>query len=84
MKIFVSKSASKQLLRIPYKIRIKIELQIERLGRNPFPARSKKLSGRPGYRIRIGDYRTIYFIDKRRRKIVILSVQHRKDAYRVK
>ena len=80
MKLFVSRAAVKQLLKIPYKFRVRIEALIERLVKNPFPRSARKLSGRPGYRLRIGDYRVLYYVDKRRKRIVVLSVAHRKDA----
>lgn len=82
MKLFVSQTAVKQLQKIPTKISIRIETKIEQLAKNPFPVQSKKLSGRDGWRLRIGDYRIIYFVDKLKKQVVILSAQHRKDAYR--
>ena len=82
MKILVARTAHKQLLKIPSKIRSKIETRIEELADNPFVQKSKKLSGRPGYQLRIGDYRIIYFVDKKKKTITTLSTSHRKDAYR--
>ena len=82
MKLLVARTAYKQLLKIPFKIRSRIENRIEELAKNPFTKKSKKLSDRPGYRLRIGDYRIIYFVDKKKRTITILSASHRKDAYR--
>lgn len=40
----------------------RIRVAIAALARNPRPRGYKKLSGRPGYRIRVGDYRVIYEI----------------------
>ncbi len=34
------------------------------------------------YRLRIGDYRVIYRIDEQERKVFVLSITHRSDAYR--
>ena len=34
------------------------------------------------YRYRHGDYRVIYALDRADRKVVILHIRHRKDAYR--
>ena len=48
----------------PYKIRLRIENEIERLVKNPFPIKAEKLSGRPGYRLRIVDYQALYFIEE--------------------
>lgn len=50
------------------------------LAENPKPAGYKKLTGRDGYRIRVGRYRIIYEIlgDT----VDILDIGHRKDIYR--
>ena len=34
------------------------------------------------YRYRQGDYRVIYALDRADRKVIILHIKHRKDAYR--
>lgn len=84
MKLLVTKTAAKQLLKIPYHQRLRIEKRIEELAKKPFTTRAKKLSGRSGWRLRIGDCRALYSIDKKKKLIIILSVQHRKDAYKIK
>jgi mRNA interferase RelE/StbE len=40
------------------------------------------LAGRPGLRIRVGDYRMLYEIDDVAREIHIFRIAHRKEAYR--
>ena len=82
MKLLVGRTARKQLLKIPFKVRSKIESKIEELAEKPITKKSKKLSDRPSYRLRIGDYRVIYHLDKKKKTITILSASHRKDAYR--
>ena len=46
--------------------------------------RHRALTG-PGhrgqFRLRMGDYRAIYEIDRANRRITVLRVQHRSDAY---
>ena len=50
---------------------------------NPYPAQSKKLRGTINeYRLRVGDYRVFYTIDKTEKKIIIYHVAHRREAYR--
>ena len=44
---------------------------------------TKKLAGRSGYRLKVGQYRVLYDLDKKKKLITILSCQHRKDAYRL-
>ncbi|MFB6088786.1 MAG: type II toxin-antitoxin system RelE/ParE family toxin, partial [Candidatus Aenigmatarchaeota archaeon] len=33
------------------------------------------------YRLRIGDYRAIYEVDKKKEKVVVLFIGHRKNVY---
>ncbi|GHV66653.1 RelE/StbE family addiction module toxin [Bacteroidia bacterium] len=57
---------------------------IERLGNNPHPAGCKKLSGRSGYRIRVGNYRVIYTIEDNQLTVTVIAIGHRKDVYRIR
>ena len=54
----------------------------EKLRHNPRPPGCKKLQGRPGYRVRVGDYRLIYEIHDNRLLIVVIDIGDRKDIYR--
>lgn len=82
MEVRITKKASKELDRIPNSLAQKISVQLLALKQNPFPANSKKLTGEENYRIRIGVYRAIYTIDKKKKIIKILRIKHRKDVYR--
>ncbi len=42
----------------------------------------KKLTGREGWRIRVGQYRVIYEIEDVIRVVTVLDVGHRRDIYR--
>ncbi|MGH8533572.1 MAG: type II toxin-antitoxin system RelE family toxin [Gammaproteobacteria bacterium] len=47
------------------------------------PTGARKLSGAERlYRLRIGDYRIIYFVHGAERVIEIVRVRHRRDVYR--
>ena len=54
---------------------------IRSLAGNPRPPGCRKLVGRDGWRIRVGDYRVIYSIDDSARTILVLHVGHRGDIY---
>lgn len=82
MEIYLSKKADKQLRRIPSSVYQLILRDIEKLANTPLPSGVKKLTGRDGWRIRVGDYRILYTIDMKRKEIAILSVAHRREAYR--
>ena len=82
MEVRITKKASKELNKIPNTFSKKILEQLLDLDENPFPINSKKLSGQENYRIRVGMYRAIYFIDRAKKQIRILRIRHRKDVYR--
>lgn len=52
------------------------------LGENPRPPGCRKLANRPEWRIRVGDYRLLYSIDDMRRIVTVLTISHRREAYR--
>ena len=57
--------------------------RIELLSRNPFPRQSVKLAGAEQvYRVRAGDYRIVYSVDKKAKQVLVHYVRHRRDAYR--
>ncbi|GGF19023.1 type II toxin-antitoxin system RelE family toxin [Flavobacterium limi] len=58
-----------------------IKKNIYDLAENPRPNGYKKLKGRPGYRIRVGDYRIIYEIFDDILVIDVIDLGHRKDIY---
>lgn len=74
--------AQKQLAWIDAPQRSRIIDAIHSLSQTPRPVGSKKLSGRPAWRIRVGDYRVIYEIHDGRLLILVVEVGHRRDVYR--
>jgi mRNA interferase RelE/StbE len=54
---------------------------IRSLSGNPRPPGCRKLVGRDGWRIRVGDHRVIYQIDDVARTVLVLHVGHRRDIY---
>ncbi len=54
---------------------------IAELAFEPRPRGYKKLKGRSGYRIRVGDYRIIYEIIDKELIIDVIAIGHRKDIY---
>ena len=79
--IVLSKRAEKQLDKLSDKIVQPILEKITDLGKNPRPAGYKKLKGRHGYRVRVGDYRIIYDIYDHELVIDIIALGHRRDNY---
>lgn len=82
MKIFLSSRADRQLRKLPLGMYSLLLNQIEKLGKLPFPTGVKRLAAREGWRLRVGDYRILYTVNQKRKEIIILSVAHRREAYR--
>lgn len=79
--VLIERSAQKQLQKIPAPHFNRIIKAIYDLRNNPRPHGVKKLSGRDGYRIRIGDYRVIYLIEDDVLKVFVVEIGHRKEIY---
>ncbi len=79
--IFITKTAQKQLTKLPYDVAEMLLSAIQSLADDPRPPGCKKLKGRDGYRIRQGDYRIIYDIFDHILVVDIIAVGHRKDIY---
>ena len=79
----VDERVQKDLRRISGDIAPRIWEKIKLLGHEPFPAASTKLVGSLcSYRLRVGDYRVLYFVLSDERRVVINRVLHRREAYR--
>ncbi|MVN23295.1 type II toxin-antitoxin system RelE family toxin [Mucilaginibacter arboris] len=76
-----SRQAFKELSRIQEPFYSNIKQAISNLTENPRPQGYKKLKGRTGYRIRVGNYRIIYDIFDAELVIDIITIGHRKDVY---
>ena len=77
----IKRSALKSLNEIPKKDQFRIFGVIDLLAENPLPPKALKLTGRDGYRIRVGKYRVIYTFDNRVIKVLVIHIGHRKNAY---
>jgi mRNA interferase RelE/StbE len=79
--VIITKAVQKQPQKLPNKIAEHLESDMLELENNPRPYGYKKLKGRDGYRIRLGNYRIIYQINDYELLIIILLAGHRKDIY---
>jgi mRNA interferase RelE/StbE len=75
-------SAEKELAKLPVRVILAIQNDVQVLLNNPFPSGYKKLKGFKNlYRIRSGDYRIIYTLHQQVLTIEIVKIAHRKEAY---
>ena len=79
--LLIEKQVQKQLEKIPSPNYQRVKKAIKDLAKNPRPEGYKKLKGRPGYRIRQGNYRIVYEINDQILTVYILAAGHRKDIY---
>ena len=80
--VWVLRRAQKELSRLPSGTYVKVRDRILALADDPRPHSSRKLAGREGWRLRVGDFRVIYEIDDSGSKVTVLHVGHRRDIYR--
>jgi len=80
--ISLSKKAQKQLDKLSDLIAEPILDAIANLATNPRPAGCKKLKGRDGFRLRVGNYRILYDIYDAELVIDVIALGHRKEVYR--
>jgi mRNA interferase RelE/StbE len=61
-----------------------IREKLENIAADPYAdhPNAKKLQGREGYRLRVGDWRVIYKIENEQLVIIVLKVAPRGEAYK--
>jgi mRNA interferase RelE/StbE len=74
-------AALREVRKIGRSVQPRIQGAISLLAHDPRPPASRPLRGRPGYRLRVGDYRVIYTIDDGILLIVVVTLGHRRDVY---
>ena len=76
-------SVEKDIQSIPRSIVSRILDRIDRLPAHPNPTHSTKLQGAERlYRLRVGDYRIVYEVDREAEQIIVHYVRHRREVYR--
>jgi mRNA interferase RelE/StbE len=76
-------SVKKELRKLPKTDRIVIIRKISLLKSNPVPENSTKIKGSQDlFRIRHGDYRVVYQVQKSVLVVVVIRVGHRREIYR--
>jgi len=77
-----SKQSIRVLRRMPTNTATLIRSKIETVAQDPFAAPGvKKLVGRDGYRLRVGDWRVLYFLDGQRLRVLVTEIRPRGGIY---
>ena len=82
-KVRITRSAEKQLARLPAEDQRRVAMAMVALGAEPRPHGVRKLAGvEAAYRIRVGQYRIIYEIDDGAVLVLVLKIGNRKEVYK--
>ena len=81
-RVEVRPSAIRALRKLDPEVRPRIEGAIALLAEDPRPPASRPLTGRPAYRVRVGDYRIIYTIQDDLLLVVVVTLGYRRGVYR--
>ncbi len=79
--LLILRRAQKELANLDKTEYERVRDAVTSLAENPRPNNCKKLVGRDGWRIRVGNYRVIYEIDDAKQEVTVLHVGHRRDIY---
>lgn len=78
----IKQSAQRELDSLDDSVFRRIDRKILALADNPRPPGCTKLRGyKNGWRIRIGDWRVVYFIDDSPKLVTITRIAHRREVY---
>lgn len=82
--IFFTKQADRALRKMSRKTARLIREKLDQLAQDPYARNPNvtRLQGRPGYRLRVGDWRVIYELEDDRLVIMVLKVAPRGGVYR--
>jgi mRNA interferase RelE/StbE len=68
--------------KFPINLQARIEAKIDEIGLRLDQFPHYRMTGSNRYRLRVGDYRVIYFFDLSLNTIFLLGVGHRREIYR--
>jgi mRNA interferase RelE/StbE len=83
-RLVFTKQANRTLRKMSRKTARLIREKLDQLAQEPYARNPNltKLQGRPGYRLRVGDWRVIYELEDDRLVILVLKVAPRGGVYR--
>jgi len=74
-------AAVRALRKLDPPIQRRVQGAIALLADDPRPPAARALQGRPGMRVRVGDYRIIYTVADDVLLVVVVTLGHRRDVY---
>ncbi|HET8927285.1 MAG TPA: type II toxin-antitoxin system RelE/ParE family toxin [Microbacterium sp.] len=74
-------AAARAIKKLPPEAKRRVQAAVELLAEDPRPPAAKKLTGRPEWRVRTGDYRVLYRIRDDVLTVVVVHAGLRRDIY---
>ncbi|MBJ7604476.1 MAG: type II toxin-antitoxin system RelE/ParE family toxin [Candidatus Dormibacteraeota bacterium] len=74
-------AAVRALRKIDPSVRHRLQGVIALLAQDPRPPAARALNGRPGLRVRVGDYRIIYTVNDDVLLVVVVTLGRRREVY---
>ncbi|MDQ2874666.1 MAG: type II toxin-antitoxin system RelE/ParE family toxin [Actinomycetota bacterium] len=74
-------AAARSLRKLDPQVRRRVQGAIALLAQDPRPPGARALRGRPGLRVRVGDYRIICTVEEDVLLVVVVRLGHRRDVY---
>ncbi|UZJ26824.1 type II toxin-antitoxin system RelE/ParE family toxin (plasmid) [Rhodococcus antarcticus] len=74
-------AAARALRKLDPQARRRVQGAIALLAQDPRPPGARALQGRPGLRVRVGDYRIVYTVEDDVLLVVVVRLGHRRDVY---
>ncbi len=83
-RIVFTKQAARSLQKMPREVTNLVREKLHQIALDPFASHTAvtKLQNREGYRMRVGDWRVIYDVQKEKVVILVLKVASRGEVYR--
>jgi len=83
-RILFTKQPQRALLKLPKDKSVAVMRGLEQIAKDPYARHVNvtKLQNRPGYRLRVGDWRVIYDLRNEELVILVLKIASRGEAYR--
>ena len=80
--VLITRSAAKELEKVPTKDRLRIVERIQSLASDARPPGCEKLTGEDKFRLRQGDYRILYEIVDTDLIVTVVRIGNRRDVYK--
>ena len=80
--IILTKKFDKNFSKLDKEIQLRVIKKLKMLGEKPGAGKPLKGKFKNLLSLRIGDYRIIYTLNEKRKKILIITIEHRKSVYK--